>query len=159
MFSRTCGLLTLALAPLVMLVLALGVQFAWGWDPCTMCVEIRFLLAACSLAGFLGLALPPKLFSVALIPMALLGAGAAYLNVKLVLLEQGVLEAFSCSPFPFYSQVFPLQTWLPEVFMSGGICGQNNHQVLGVSFTVWTMIGISLYVAAVLNKLFRTSGS
>lgn len=159
MFSRTCGLLALALAPLVMLVLALGAQFAWGWDPCTMCVEIRFLLAACSLFGFLGLALPPKLSSAVLIPMALLSAGATYLNVKLVLLEQGILEAFSCSPFPFYSQAFPLQTWLPEVFMSGGICGQNDHQFLCVSFTVWTMIGISLYALAVLNKLFRSARS
>lgn len=159
MLSRTRGFLTLALAPVAMLVLALGVQFAWGWDPCTMCVEIRFLLAVCSLAGFLGLALPAKLSSAALIPMALLSAGAAYLNVKLVLLEHGILEAFSCSPFPFYSQVFPLQTWLPEVFMSGGICGQNDHQVLGVSFTVWTMIGISLYALAVLHKLFRASGA
>lgn len=155
MFSRASSLVSLAIAPLVMLALALCVQFAWGWEPCTMCVEIRFLLAACSLAGFLGLVLPSKLFCAGLIPMALLSVGAAYLNVKLVLLEQGILEAFSCSPFPFYSEVFPLQSWLPEVFMSGGICGQNDHQVLGLSFTVWTMIGISLYALTVLNKLFR----
>ena len=155
MVSFKSSTLFLALAPLAMLALALVVQFAWGWDPCTMCVEIRFLLATCSLAGFLALALP-KVFSwISLAPMALLSAGAFYLNAKLVLLEQGILQAFSCSPFPFYSKVFPLQDWLPDVFMSGGICGQNDHLVLGVSFTVWTLIGIGFLGVAVFNQLFR----
>ena len=148
--------LLLALSPLLMLTLGLGVQFGWGWDPCTMCVEIRFLLAACSLAGFVALALPGKLSLAGLAPMTLFSLGATYLNGKLVLLEQGILEAFSCSPFPFYSQALPLQDWWPQVFMSGGICGQNDHLVLGVSFTVWTLLGVTTLSIAILAHLFRT---
>lgn len=156
MFSFKRTTLLLAIAPLIMLALALAVQFAWGWDPCTMCVEIRFLLSACSMTGFVALALPRGLSLIGLVPMAAFSAGAAYLNVKLVLLEQGILQAFSCSPFPFYSQVFPLQSWFPYVFMSGGICGQNDHLVLGVSFTIWTVVGVISLALAIVNQLFRS---
>lgn len=136
--------LLLSLTPLLMLLLALLAQFGWGWEPCTMCVEIRFLLMAGSLLGLASLVLPGKSGLLLFVPATFVFAAAAFLNTKLVLLERGVIDAFSCSPFPFYSHWTSLQDWMPSIFMSAGICGQNDHLVLGVSFTIWTLIGIVL---------------
>ena len=86
------------------------------------------------------------------IALLLAAAGmAVYDNSHLVLIESGVLESSSCSPFPFYAFYLPLHEWLPEVFMSAGVCGENDHRILGLSFTYWTLL--SVVVLLVLSLL------
>lgn len=143
--------LCLAIVPLAMIGLAFWVQKAWDWSPCTMCVEIRFMLSCVSLLALVALFMPGKWRLFPWGAACVVCAMSVVANAKLVLLEQGILQSFSCSPFPFYSRVLPLQDWLPDLFMSGGVCGENDHIVLGLSFTLWTLSGIFLLLVAMLK--------
>lgn len=145
--------------PLALLLGALGVQHFLGWEPCTICVEIRAALTLCTLAGLVlwaGLKWRSLLVESLARLVLLCGACTAfYLNIKLVLLEHHVFESFSCSPFPFYFNILPLQDWLPYVFMSGGVCGENTNTILGVSFTTWTAVALFFFWAFVIKGLLR----
>jgi disulfide bond formation protein DsbB len=80
---------------------------------------------------------------------------AVYDNSHLVLIESGVLESSSCSPFPFYAFYLPLHEWLPEVFMSAGVCGENDHRILGLSFTYWTLLSVVVLLVMSLLASWR----
>jgi disulfide bond formation protein DsbB len=75
---------------------------------------------------------------------------ALYDNTHLVLIETGVLVSFSCSPFPFYAFYLPLHDYLPDVFMSAGVCGQNNYRVPGLPFSSWTLLTVTLLFTLIL---------
>lgn len=148
-----------ALACFAMLGGALLMQHQFGWEPCTLCVQIRLwlvfggvialLLLAAETAGQRWLTLP-------LWPL-LLAAGfmAVYDNAHLVLIESGIVESFSCSPFPFYAFYLPLHEYLPGVFMSAGVCGQNDYRILGVPFASWTLLSVSLLFVFMLFSAWR----
>jgi disulfide bond formation protein DsbB len=72
-----------------------------------------------------------------------------------LLIETGVLESFSCSPFPFYAFQLPLHDYLPEVFMSAGVCGQNDYSILGLPFTAWTWLSLALLMGLILFSAWR----
>ncbi|MDT8924705.1 disulfide bond formation protein B [Pseudomonas taiwanensis] len=146
--SLLCTPWLVVIVPALMLLMALATQYFLGWEPCTICVEIRAGLAACSLAG-LALVLVRKCnryivmgFKLILMACAL---GVVYLSATVWLLERHVIETTSCSPFPFYAQHFPLQEWLPYVFASAGLCGEGGFALLGVSFTAWTLLATVAY--------------
>ena len=101
----TTLLALIAAACLLMLGSALVLQHQFGWEPCTLCVQIRLWLVCGAVVSLLLLAceaLGLRWLSLALWPL-LLAAGAmgVYDNSHLLLIESGVLESFSCSPFPF----------------------------------------------------------
>jgi disulfide bond formation protein DsbB len=153
-------LLTLiALACFAMLGGALLLQHLAGWEPCTLCIQIRLWLL---LGGTLALliiaaeALGQRWLTLLFWPL-LIAAGvmAVYDNTHLVLIETGILESFSCSPFPFYAFYLPLHEYLPEVFMSAGVCGQNDYAILGVSFTHWTLLSVVVLLALILLGAWR----
>jgi disulfide bond formation protein DsbB len=152
----------LVATPLLMLLGALAAQFFLGWEPCTICVEIRFLLLASMLGGMAFLVLRkivPRTATLAMLVVTGCSGGALFLNAKLSLLEHQVIEAFSCSPFPFYSDVFPLQDWLPYVFASGGVCGENDFGFLGVSFTTFTLLAIAkLWIVSMIELMRHIRG-
>lgn len=149
----------IALACFAMLGAALLLQHVWGWEPCTLCIQIRlWLLCAGVISALMALVQALGLRSVSLVlwPLLLAAAGmAVYDNTHLVLIETGVLESSSCSPFPFYAFYLPLHEWLPEVFMSAGVCGQSNYTVLSLPFTLWTLLGVSLLLLACLTGAWR----
>ena len=153
-------LLTLiALACFAMLGGALLLQHLAGWEPCTLCIQIRLWLL---LGGTLALliiaaeALGQRWLTLLFWPL-LIAAGvmAVYDNTHLVLIETGILESFSCSPFPFYAFYLPLHEYLPEVFMSAGVCGQNDYAILGLSFTHWTLLSVVVLLALILLGAWR----
>ena len=153
-------LLTLiALACFAMLGGALLLQHLAGWEPCTLCIQIRLWLL---LGGVLALliiaaeALGQRWLTLLFWPL-LIAAGvmAVYDNTHLVLIETGILESFSCSPFPFYAFYLPLHEYLPEVFMSAGVCGQNDYAILGLSFTHWTLLSVVVLLALILLGAWR----
>jgi protein dithiol:quinone oxidoreductase len=138
---------------------ALLMQHLFGWEPCTLCIQIRLWLL---LGGALALliitaeALGQRWITWIFWPLLIAAAGmAVYDNTHLVLIETGVLESFSCSPFPFYSFYLPLHEYLPEVFMSAGVCGQNDYAILGVPFTRWTLLSVTLLLVLVLFAAWR----
>jgi disulfide bond formation protein DsbB len=149
----------IALASFAMLGGALLMQHLFGWEPCTLCVQIRLWLL---LGGLFTLpiiaaeAVGQRWLTLACWPF-LLAAGfmAVYDNTNLVLIETGVMESFSCSPFPFYSFYLPLHEYLPEVFMSAGVCGQNDYRFLGVPFTSWTLLSVTLLFGFMLFAMWR----
>ncbi|MFP6847216.1 MAG: disulfide bond formation protein B [Pseudomonas sp.] len=150
--SRPTALKTLltliALACFAMLGGALLLQHQLGWEPCTLCIQIRLWLLCGGVISLLILTLEALGLRWLGLPFWLLLLAAAgmavYDNTHLVLIETGVLESSSCSPFPFYSAYLPLHEWLPSVFMSGGVCGQNSYTILGMSFTHWTLLSVVL---------------
>ena len=153
-------LLTLiALACFAMLGGALLLQHLAGWEPCTLCIQIRLWLL---LGGVLALliiaaeALGQRWLTLLFWPL-LIAAGvmAVYDNTHLVLIETGILESFSCSPFPFYAFYLPLHEYLPEVFMSAGVCGQNDYAILGLPFTHWTLLSVVVLLALILLGAWR----
>lgn len=133
----------LVITPILMLLTALATQHFLGWEPCTICVEIRAGLAACALAGLLlMLARTLNRFIVMVFRLMLMACslGVVFLSAQVWLLEQHAIEATSCSPFPFYAQYFPLHEWLPYVFASAGLCGEGEFAILGLPFTAWTLL-------------------
>jgi|GEM_PF-1082844 len=144
----------IALACFAMLAGALLLQHGFAWEPCTLCIQIRlWLLCAGVLALLLlgAMALGLRWLSLPLWLGLLAASGmAVYDNSHLVLLETGLMESFSCSPFPFYSFYLPLHDYLPGVFQSAGVCGQNDYQWFGLPFTAWTLAGVLGLFALVL---------
>ncbi|TBU97473.1 disulfide bond formation protein B [Phytopseudomonas dryadis] len=153
-------LLLIALACVAMLGGALVAQHLFGWEPCTLCVQIRLWLAlAALLALLLSAASAARQTWLAFLawPLLLAATGMALVdNAHVVLIELGIMESFSCSPFPFYYQWLPLHEYWPGVFMSGGVCGQNDYTILGLPFTLWTLLSIAALAALVLFSLWRS---
>ena len=147
------------LASVLMLAAALILQHAFGWEPCTLCVQIRLwlsLVAVLTFALLVAIRLHVRPLQLLLWPLVLASSGlAVYDNAHLVLIETGVLESSSCSPFPFYSFYLPLHEWLPSVFMSAGVCGQSDYSILGLSFTHWTLLSVALLLALCLLTAWR----
>ncbi len=150
----------ISVACFLMLGAALVLQHGFAWEPCTLCIQIRLwllcagvlslVLLVLSAAGLRWLSLPFWLGLLAASGMAV------YDNSYLVLLETGVLESFSCSPFPFYSFYLPLHEYLPSVFQSAGVCGQNDYQWLGLPFTAWTLAGVIALFCLMLLAAWRS---
>jgi disulfide bond formation protein DsbB len=149
----------IALACFVMLGGALLMQHLFGWEPCTLCIQIRLWLLCGGVISLLILALEAadlRWPSLPLWPLLLAASGmAVYDNTHLVLIETGVLESSSCSPFPFYAFYLPLHEWLPSVFMSAGVCGQNDYNILGLPFSHWTLLSVVLLLALSLFTAWR----
>lgn len=144
----------------LMLGTALLLQHGFAWEPCTLCIQIRLWLLSAGVLALLLLgatALDLRWLSLPLWLGLLAASGmAVYDNGYLVLLETGVLESFSCSPFPFYSFYLPLHEYLPGVFQSAGVCGQNDYQWLGLPFTVWTLVAVLTLLELVLLAAWRS---
>ena len=149
----------IALACFAMLGAALLLQHLADWEPCTLCIQIRLWLLCGGGVSLLILAVEAlglRWLTLPLWPLLLAAAGmAVYDNTHLVLIETGVLESSSCSPFPFYSFYLPLHEWLPSVFMSAGVCGQSDYSILGLSFTHWTLLSVALLLALCLFTAWR----
>ena len=149
----------IAIACFAMLGGALLLQHLAGWEPCTLCIQIRLWLL---LGGVIALliiaaeALGQRWITLIFWPLLIAAGGmAVYDNTHLVLIETGILDSFSCSPFPFYAFYLPLHEYLPEVFMSAGVCGQNDYAILGVPFTRWTLLSVTLLLALILFGAWR----
>ena len=153
-------LLLVTLACIAMLGGALVAQHVFGWEPCTLCVQIRLWLSLTALFALLlrtVCALGQNWLGIILWPLLLAASAMALIdNAHVSLIELGIMQSFSCSPFPFYYQTLPLHEYLPSVFMSGGICGQNDYRLLGLPFTLWTLASIALLFALVLLTLWRS---
>jgi disulfide bond formation protein DsbB len=152
-------LLLIALACILMLAGALFAQHVLGWEPCTLCVQIRLWLSMTAIFALMiraASAVRQGWLQLVLWPLLLASSGMALIdNVHVSLIEQGIMQSFSCSPFPFYYRTLALHEYLPAVFMSGGICGQNDFRLLGLPFSLWTLVSIALLFALILATLWR----
>lgn len=152
--------LIIALACVAMLAGALLFQHVLGWEPCTLCVQVRLWLSLSAVLGLLlsgAAAIKQNWLGFVLWPLLLATSAMAVVdNGHVVLIEVGIMESFSCTPFPFYSSYLPLHEYLPSMFMSGGICGQNDYAILGVPFTIWTLLSVAGLFLFTLFSLWRS---
>lgn len=160
--SMVALLSSVAFACFAMLGGALLMQHLLAWEPCTLCVQIRLWLLLGGVLSLLIIAaegIGQRWLTLFFWPL-LLAAGfmAMFDNGHLVLIETGILESFSCSPFPFYSFYLPLHEYLPAVFMSAGVCGQNDYAILGLPFTNWTLLSVTLLFGLILFAAWRAVG-
>jgi disulfide bond formation protein DsbB len=149
----------ISLACFGMLAAALLLQHLTGWEPCTLCVQIRLWLLCAGVSSLLIVlceAAKQRALSV-IFWLILLAASAwaVYDNSHLVLIETGIIPSTSCSPFPFYAFTLPLHEWFPDVFMSAGVCGENDYAILGISFTYWTLLSVILLLLGVVYSAVR----
>ncbi|WXL27707.1 disulfide bond formation protein B [Ectopseudomonas mendocina] len=152
-------LIIIILTSFGMLAGALSAQHWLGWEPCTLCVQIRLWLVCSGTAGLLVLMaeqLGIRWAGLPFLAVLLVASGmAVYDNVHLLLIETGVIESTSCSPFPFYAFYFPLHEWMPDIFMSAGVCGENDYKIFGLPFSVWTCLSVTALFVFVVYTLIK----
>ena len=138
--SYCLGLLTF-----LFLVFALVAQHLMGIEPCHICVQIRALallalvLIAVSLSVWrhFWLVLPLHLLIVAIL------ATSSNLSHNIYLSEIG--EIFlSCSMRGPFDGFLPIDSWLPSVFESRGICGRPEYLYGKISFAYASYIAFAL---------------
>lgn len=169
MLAITKPLLTLA-SGATALIVALISQHAFGFEPCTLCIEIRFWIALSMalafVSFFMGLKQEDETSSSGVLHIcsgALSWASVIVLFVatgwamKLVLLEQGVIASAGCSPFTFYASYVPLHEWIPTVFASYGICGVPAMITPNLSYSALSLAYLMTYsIVAVVFALKRS---
>ncbi|MCU1717117.1 disulfide bond formation protein B [Pseudomonas sp. 5P_3.1_Bac2] len=157
--SITRLLSLISFACFAMLAAALLLQHVAGWEPCTLCVQIRLWLLCAGVSSLLIVLLETAKLRLLSLPFWLIlvvaSGWAVYDNTHLVLIETGLIPSTSCSPFPFYAFTLPLHEWFPDVFMSAGVCGENDYAILGISFTYWTLLSVSVLLLTVLYSAVR----
>jgi disulfide bond formation protein DsbB len=158
-FSVKQLLVLIVIASYGMLAGALALQHFLGWEPCTLCVQIRLWLVCSGTAGLLILLteqLGVRWLGLPFWAVLLTASGmAVYDNIHLLLIETGLIPSTSCSPFPFYAFYFPIHEWMPDVFMSAGVCGENDYKILGLPFSIWTALSVSALFLLVAYTLLR----
>lgn len=123
---------------------ALFSQYAWGWEPCPLCMAQRFAL---TLAFFFFLAWAafrrrfPRtslLFFGAFSLSSLAGAGVAARHLWIVHFPPPA----SCgADFAYLMDALPLSRWLPLLFSGEGECSEAGSQALFLlSLPAWSLI-------------------
>ena len=123
--STTKASLIMAGLGVLMLAFAFGSQHLYDFQPCTMCIEIRFWISAAiivalasAILGFL------TRWGSRIAQMATVGlyAASAVEAIRLSMIEKGYLFS-GCTPFTFYQEYLPLESWWPSMFEVQGLCG------------------------------------
>lgn len=129
----------------MMLAIAYASQL-FGFEPCTICVEIRFYLAigivtSLFTAMILALSLSAGRYFQCWAPLVY--AYAAYQSIRLVLLERGTIFDAGCTPFTFYHDWISLHEWWPAMFQPQGLCGQAAHILPWLTYAEASAFGLS----------------
>lgn len=128
------------------LAFALISQHVFGYEPCTLCIEIRFWLAAAvavSITSSLISLEKRKIGAIGNMLSAGLFGAAAVWAAKLVMLERGMIQGAGCSPFTFYHQTLPLHEWAPSVFEVRGFCGEPAMILDVIAYSELSLLGLT----------------
>ncbi|WOF81781.1 disulfide bond formation protein B (plasmid) [Pseudomonas sp. FeN3W] len=139
--------LLMALLGTVFLSFALISQHVFGYEPCTLCIEIRFWLAAAvavSITSSLISLEKRKIGAIGNMLSAGLFGAAAVWAAKLVMLERGMIQGAGCSPFTFYHQTLPLHEWAPSVFEVRGFCGEPAMILDVIAYSELSLLGLAV---------------
>jgi disulfide bond formation protein DsbB len=132
----SAGLVTAALGILI-LGFAYGSQHLFGFEPCTMCIEIRFWISIAVIVSLISSGL--SMFSkwgarmTQLVSAAFFAAGTVE-AMRLTLIESGKIFS-GCTPFTFYQDYLPLHTWWEGMYAVQGLCGEAVPLVGGLSYS------------------------
>lgn len=143
-FNTTSGALVTAILGMLMLGFAYGSQHLFGFEPCTMCIEIRFWISIAILAALISAFL--SLFSkwgariAQFLSFGLFGAGAIE-AIRLTLIESGKIFS-GCTPFTFYQDYLPLHTWWEGMYAVQGLCGEAVPLIGSISYSNASVLGL-----------------
>lgn len=139
--------LLMTLLGTALLSFALISQHVFGYEPCTLCIEIRFWLAAAvavSITSSLISLEKRKIGALGNMLSAGLFGAAAVWAAKLVMLERGMIQGAGCSPFTFYHQTLPLHEWAPSVFEVRGFCGEPAMILDVIAYSELSLLGLAV---------------
>ena len=123
--STTKTSLIMAGLGVLMLAFAFGSQHLYQFEPCTMCIEIRFWISVAIFTALVSAILGSftrwgsRIAQISAV--GLYGAGATE-AIRLSLIEKGYLFS-GCTPFTFYQDYLSLHAWWPAMFEVQGLCG------------------------------------
>jgi disulfide bond formation protein DsbB len=127
----------------------------FGFEPCTICVEIRFFLSIgviTSLLTALILAISHSVGNFFQCWAPLIYGYAAYHSIKLVLLERGIIFDGGCTPFTFYHKWIALHEWWPAMFQPQGLCGQPAHLLPWLTYAQASAFGLTILTIMTLSS-------
>ncbi len=120
---------------------ALFVQYVLKFEPCLICVQQRALIMVLMLLSFVGMFLRKTKLSLLFIIGAMGIVGKIFdlaLNKTLLQRNPGAISYCSIEkPFPEW---FPLDKWIPELFLNKGSCSDLDINILGMSLSENLMI-------------------
>ncbi|HEX7381659.1 MAG TPA: disulfide bond formation protein B [Nevskiaceae bacterium] len=148
---RTLNLLGF-LACVLAMGFALFLQYAFGEQPCPLCIFQRVAMMATGLVFLVALIHGPRgggrwVYAVLATVVALVGAGLAARHVWLQSLPPG--QAPGCGPsLGYLMQMMPFGQVVKLVLQGDGSCAVVTSRVMGLSLPIWTLvafIGLAVY--------------
>jgi disulfide bond formation protein DsbB len=129
------------------IVLAVGLQRAYGLDPCPLCILQRYALLALGLFSALAALRPTHPVSAVLGLAALLSAaaGTALAAHQVWMVNNPAISSCSYRLFRMVNEAWPAQ-WLPALFAGGGDCLAADWTLAG-----YTVPHLSLLLLTVLT--------
>ncbi len=121
-------------------------QHVFDYEPCTLCIEIRFWISSAICAALLSalLGLFNKWLGRSVNVIAILGLAAGVVSaIQLSLIEKGYLFA-GCTPFTLYQSSLPLHEWWPAMYEVQGLCGSPALLLNTVAYSDASALGLIL---------------
>jgi disulfide bond formation protein DsbB len=138
---------------------AIYTQFAWGLEPCPLCIFQRIAFAALGTVLLLGGLFAPRgtggrrAWGVLAFAAAAVGAGIAARHVWIQLNPPPVP---SCgAPLSFLRETMDTPTLIQKVLTGTGDCGTVDWTFLGLSMPAWSLVWFVLLAAFALHAAFR----
>ncbi|WP_025917050.1 disulfide bond formation protein B [Herminiimonas sp. CN] len=148
-------LLTIALACLSLLGVALYLQHGLDMKPCPLCVMQRYAFAVIALLCLAGAALPRAAGRIGAglgLLAALTGAGIAgwHLWVR-------AHPEVSCGVDPLETALnqIPSAELLPFLFKANGFCSADYAPILGLSIPMWALVWFAIFSIALARLAFK----
>lgn len=135
-------------------VVSLTMQYAFGFNPCVMCIQQRVSMMVLTLVALLMLLLPVRWAwarLVAAVGVSVPTVFGAYIAAKQMYIQSlPITEQPSCgAPWTFRLRGAPLFEWYEPIIRGTGLCGKV-ETLLGLSLPTWAL----LFFVAVLGLLW-----
>lgn len=121
--------------------------------PCVQCIYQRMAMLALALFAWLGVVAPASIAvrTIALFGWLMSAAGGVAIASYHVWLQQAANPLFQpCAPNPDFPAWLPLHEWLPALFAAGGLCGDIDWSLAGLSMPRWLQIIFMVYAVIAL---------
>lgn len=131
--------------PWVAVLAALCLQFAWGLEPCTMCILQRYaFLALAAFAIFCAVA--RGVVSRLMVSMVAVATSIAGLGISLFIQKKIMTPGEACGRdrLAAFLNDLPWVDVFPQLFEATGMCGDPVPPVLGVQIHAWSFLLFTL---------------
>lgn len=128
---------------------ALYYQYALGFEPCVICIQIRLLLALVIVLSIVGLLLKKLAAARFILNAGILGAAVVLLDKSWILVktERGMMMG-SCSFNAGLPDWFPIDKLIPYLFEVRAACGVTPDIAFGITMSE-SMMAVSAFLIIV----------